>query len=96
MFKDSAHGAGDSVRDGQQFQRTDSAGLVFEVVETITSYGLPHIRVRRVDDPTDLRVFARSALMDRRLFRVVRDKDLPHRSSSNRVRLSPTLTAGLP
>lgn len=89
MFKDGAHGATHDVRSGQQFQRTDSAGLVFEVVESVTSFGVPHIRVRRVDDPTDLRVFARSALMNRRLFRMVQGNDLPHRSNNSRLRLSP-------
>jgi hypothetical protein len=90
MFKRGIGGANGDVRVGQQFQRTDGAGLVFEVVEQVTSFGPPHLRVRRIDDPTDARVFARSALMDKRLFRIVQGNALPPRGSFGHLRLSPT------
>lgn len=79
LFRRRAIGASGDVRVGQQFQRADATGLVFEVVDAITSFGPPHWRVRRVDDPTDLRVFARSALTNKHLFRAVHGSNLPPR-----------------
>jgi hypothetical protein len=90
IFRRRANGASGDVRVGQRFQRTDGAGLVFEVVDSITSFGPPHLRVRRVDDATDTRVFARSALMDKHLFRVVQASSLPPRGGVGHLRLSPT------
>ena len=90
IFGRGVNGTSGDVRVGQHFQRADGAGLVFEVVDTITSFGPPHLRVRRVDDPTDTRVFARSALMDKHLFRAVQDRSLPPRGGVGRLRLSPT------
>ena len=58
-------------RVGRHYKRTDGAGLVFEVVGPVGSFQQPHIRVRRVDEPTDIRVFACSALADPHLFREV-------------------------
>jgi hypothetical protein len=78
------------IKVGQQFQRLDSAGLVFEVIEAVTSVKPPHIRVRRVDDPTDMRVFSLSALADRHLFRAVADSSPQAHSGSGQLRLSPT------
>jgi hypothetical protein len=75
------------IRIGQQFQRLDSAGLVFEVVEAVMSVNPPHIRLRRVDDPTDLRVFSLSALSDKHLFRALSDAG---RGGTGQLRLSPT------
>jgi hypothetical protein len=75
------------IRIGQQFQRLDSAGLVFEVVEAVMSVNPPHIRLRRVDDPTDLRVFSLSALSDKHLFRALSDVG---RGGTGLLRLSPT------
>jgi hypothetical protein len=90
IFGRGVNGTSGDARVGQHFQRADGAGLVFEVVDTITSFGPPHLRVRRVDDPTDMRVFARSALMDRHLFRAVQGSSLPPRGGVGRLRLSPT------
>ncbi len=71
---------------GQQYQRTDGTGLVFEVVGTVECFRQPHIRVRRVDDPTDMRVFARSALTDGQSFRAV-DQSAPPRVGYGQLRL---------
>ncbi len=90
IFRRGANGTSSDVRVGQHFQRADGAGLIFEVVDTVTSFGPPHLRVRRVDDPTDTRVFARSALMDRHLFRALQGSSLPPRGGVGRLRLSPT------
>jgi hypothetical protein len=90
MFHLDGRGAGSDIRVGQQYQRTDGAGLVFEVVEPVTSFGPPHLRVRRVDDHTDTRVFARSALMDKNHFRVVQGAALPAQGSFGRLRLNRT------
>lgn len=80
----------DSLRVGQRFQRNDGAGLVFEVVELVAGFGRPHLRLRRIDDPTDTRVFAHSALMDRHLFRAI-DASAPARQRGYaHLRLSPT------
>lgn len=79
FFGRPANGARSDVRVGQQFQRTDGTGLVFEVVDAIPSFGPPHWRLRRVDDPTDLRVFARSALTNKHLFQAVNGGNLPPR-----------------
>lgn len=89
MFKRSANGTNGDVRVGQQFQRVDGTGLVFEVVEPITSFGPLHLRVRRVDDSADTRVFARSALTNKRMFRAVQGSSLPPRGLGH-LRLSPT------
>jgi hypothetical protein len=90
MFKRGASGSRGDVLTGQQFQRTDGTGLVFEVVEAVASFGPPHLRVRRIDDPTDTRVFARSALMNRQQFRAVGNQGLPARGGFGQLRLSPT------
>jgi hypothetical protein len=73
---------------GQQFRRVDQTGLIFEVVEEITTFGLPHFRVRRVDDPTDTRVFAHTALLDRHLFKAIQGTELPAPSEAGQLRLS--------
>lgn len=78
------------LRVGQQLQRTDGAGLVFEVVEPVPSFREPHYRVRRLDDPTDMRVFALSALMDPHVFRPIEDAAPRPRRSHGQLRLSPT------
>lgn len=90
MFKRGVGRSRSELRVGQQFQRMDGTGLVFEVVEMVASFGLPHLRLRRVDDHTDTRVFARSALMDRHLFRPIHERELPPRGSFGHLRLSPT------
>ena len=74
------------VKIGQQFQRLDNAGLVFEVVEAVMSINPPHIRVRRLDDPTDLRVFSLTALADRHLFRIVPQETAPTRRAAGQLR----------
>jgi len=77
-------------RVGQQYKRVDGAALVFEVVGPVASFGQPHVRVRRVDDPTDMRVFARSALNDRHIFRAVDHQAAPPRARYGHLRLKPT------
>jgi hypothetical protein len=62
--------------------------LVFVIVEEIRTFGLPHFRVRRADDPTDTRVFAYSALLDRHLFRAIQGQELPEPSDAGQLRLS--------
>jgi hypothetical protein len=89
LFRRRANGASGDVRVGQQFQRVDGTGLVFEVVEPITSFGPLHLRVRRVDDSADTRVFARSALTNKHMFRAVQGSSLPPRGLGH-LRLSPT------
>jgi hypothetical protein len=73
---------------GQQFKRVDQTGLVFEVVEEIITFGLAHFRVRRIDDPTDTRIFAHSALLDRHLFKPIQGTELPSPSATGQLRLS--------
>jgi len=63
--------AADALRPGRHFKRKDAAGLVFEVIGPVGSFRQPHVRVRRVDEPSDVRVFARSALTDPHLFREI-------------------------
>jgi len=81
--------ADDELRVGQFYKRTDGAGLVFEVVGPVGCFQQPHIRVRRVDDPTDMRVFARTALMDTHLFRAI-DSAAPPRANYAQLRLKPS------
>jgi hypothetical protein len=78
------------IKVGQQFQRLDSAGLVFEVVEPVMSISPPHIRVRRIDDPTDQRVFSIVALSDRHLFRAVAPAAQPIRGATGLLRYGTT------
>jgi len=75
---------------GQYYKRTDGAGLVFEVVGPVGSFQQPHIRVRRVDDPTDMRVFARTALMDTHLFRAIDRVAAAPRGAMRQLRLKPS------
>jgi len=80
----------DALRVGQHYKRTDGAGLVFEVVGPVGSFQQPHFRVRRIDDPTDMRVFARTALMDTHLFRAI-DRAAPAaRANFGHLRLKPS------
>jgi hypothetical protein len=87
MSQRAARDAGEDLRVGQQFKRVDGAALVFEVVGPVASFGQPHVRVRRVDDPTDMRVFARSALNDRHIFRAVDHQTAPPRAGYGHLRL---------
>lgn len=90
MSQRAGRDADEDPRVGQQFKRVDGAALVFEVVGPVASFGQPHVRVRRVDDPTDMRVFARSALNDRHIFRAVDHQAAPTRSGYAHLRLKPT------
>ena len=83
-----AKGAQAGVQVGQQYQRTDGTGLVFEIVEVVAAFGPPHLRVRRIDDPTDTRVFALSALADKRRFRAVQGTLLPTRGNYGQIRFN--------
>ena len=78
------------IKVGQQYQRIDTAGLVFEVVERVMSINPPHIRVRRIDDPTDQRVFSIHALADRHLFRAVSAPAAAVRAAAGLLRFGTT------
>ena len=83
-----SNGAEATPRIGQRFKRADQSGMIFVVTEEVRGFGLPHFRVRRIDDPTDTRIFAFSALLDRHLFRAVQGNDLPEPSDAGQLRLS--------
>lgn len=53
---------------GQQFQKTDGSGIVFEIVELVTRANMPHARLARLDNPGEERVIALTALLDKKLF----------------------------
>ena len=82
--------ADDGPPAGRHYKRTDGAGLVFEVVGPVGSFRQPHVRVRRVDEPTDVRVFARSALTDPSLFREVNPEAAAQRTAHGQLRLKPS------
>ena len=83
-------GIDEEPRVGQQYRRTDGTGLVFEVVGPVECFRQPHVRVRRVDDPTDMRVFARSALVDGQSFRAVDQAAAQPRAGLGQLRLKPS------
>lgn len=53
---------------GQRFQKADGTGIVFEVIELVDRANMPHARLARVDNPGEERVFALTALLDKRMF----------------------------
>lgn len=90
MSSRAGQGADEALRVGRHYKRTDGAGLIFEVMGPVDSFRQPHIRVRRVDEPTDVRVFARSALADPHLFREVDLAAAPPRAAYGQLRLKPS------
>ena len=73
---------------GQRFRKTDSAGMVFEVVEFVQYGNLPHVLIAPIDDPEDRRLFAVAALFDKRGFVAVSGRKLPRPSSAGRLKFS--------
>ena len=53
---------------GHRFRKTDGTEMVFEVEDVVLSFGLPHVRLALVADPTDKRVIAVSMLADRKAY----------------------------
>lgn len=90
MSSRAGRGTDEELRVGSHYKRIDGAGLVFEVVGPVGSFRQPHIRVRRVDDPTDMRVFARTALADPHLFREIDFAAPPPRAPLGQLRLKPS------
>ncbi|MFO0998583.1 MAG: hypothetical protein U1F33_18080 [Alphaproteobacteria bacterium] len=62
---------------GQRFQKVDGTGLIFEVVEIVSAQNLPHARLTRVDSPTEVRIIALAALLDRHHYQQTSDGSLP-------------------
>ena len=56
------------VSRGRRFQKADGTGIVFEVIELVDRANMPHARLSRVDNPGEERVFALTALLDKRMF----------------------------
>ncbi len=75
---------------GQRFRKTDSAGMVFEVVEFVQYGNLPHVLIAPIDDPVDRRIFAVAALFDKCGFVADSSGKLPQPGSAGRLRLSDT------
>ncbi len=54
---------------GDLLRKTNSTNWVWQVTEFVAPHGhQPHVRLVRVNNPTDSRVFALAALQDRRFF----------------------------
>lgn len=53
---------------GQRFQKVDGTGIVFEVIELVERANMPHARLSRMDNTGEERVFALTALLDKRMF----------------------------
>ncbi len=50
------------VEPGQHFKQN---GVAWEAVELCSLNGIPHVRIVRVDDPTELKLISLSALLER-------------------------------
>ncbi len=50
------------VEPGQRFKHN---GVAWEVVELCSLSGIPHVRIVRVGDPTELKLISVSALLER-------------------------------
>lgn len=66
---------------GQRFQKADGTGIVFEVIELVERANMPHARLSRADNPAEVRVFALTALLDKRMFVPASTGALPVRKS---------------
>jgi len=59
----------DSIAIGDLVRKTNSTDWIWKVAEIITPAGhKPHVRLVRINYPSDERMFAVAALKDRRLF----------------------------
>lgn len=62
-------GKNEKIEIGDLVQKTNSTNWVWKVAEIITPAGhQPHVRLVRINYPSDERMFAVAALKDRRLF----------------------------
>jgi hypothetical protein len=62
-------GKQDRIEVGDLVRKTNSTNWVWKVAEIITPAGhKPHVRLVRINYPSDERMFAIAALKDRRLF----------------------------
>lgn len=59
---------GSKIQIGQRFQKADHSGIVFEVLEVVEVEGREHVHLARVDWPSDRRIYAAAAVLDRRMF----------------------------
>ena len=66
-----------SVAVDKRYRKSDGTGLVFEVVELMNGSNLPHARIVQVDNRTEYRVIALSALTDRQHYEVAIEAALP-------------------
>jgi hypothetical protein len=76
-----------SVAVGQRYRKTDGTGLVFEVVEFMGGTNFPHARIVQVDNRTEYRVIALSALMDRQHYELAAEGALPVPKTAPPLRL---------
>ncbi len=79
------------VSRGQRFAKADGTGIVFEVIELVDRANMPHARLVRLDNPGEERVFALTALRDKKLFVPASGGALPakDRSASADLALEP-------
>jgi len=77
------------VSRGQWFQKADGTGIAFEVIELVERSGMPHARLSRLDNPSEERVIATVALLDKRLFVPASGGDLPVRKHRANLALEP-------
>jgi hypothetical protein len=62
------------VRKGQRYCNADAAFIVWEVADLLSdAAGVPHARLRRVNDPNTTKTLSVSALRDTRLYRFIGD-----------------------
>ena len=56
-----------------QVFRCCASGLVWRICDELAVDGVDHVRIRRIDDPTELRTIARSVIEDRGRFMRIAD-----------------------
>ncbi|MFN0042588.1 MAG: hypothetical protein ACKVSF_05175 [Alphaproteobacteria bacterium] len=66
-----------AVAVGQRYRKADGTELVFEVVELVNNASYPHARIVQVENPSEYRVIALSALTDRRHYACESLSNLP-------------------
>lgn len=59
---------GSRIHVGQRFQKADHSGIVFEVVKVVKVEGREHAHLAQVDWPSERRIYAAAAVLDRRMF----------------------------
>ncbi|HYD30965.1 MAG TPA: hypothetical protein VEB64_08945 [Azospirillaceae bacterium] len=63
-----------AIEIGQRYEKIGCYNMIFEVVGFMsTREGLRHARVVLINDPSDLRTLSETVLLDRDLFRLVRN-----------------------